>query len=285
MTDPRTIAGYTVLARIGEGARSDLFAVHDPKSRQVWTLKHVVRKNEKDQRFLEQCEREYSIGSKLDHPVIRSMHKLVKHRKLFKVEAVSLLMEFCDATSLDQQLPRTYADAAGIFLQVGNALEHMHNKGFVHADLKPTNILIAESGEVKVIDLGQACPIGTTKKRIQGTPGYMAPEQARRQAIDVQTDIFNFGATLYWVLVRDVIPTLMPPSHGGDDSLLQKVDEDELTPAVPPHESNARIPKSMSDLVIDCVAFDRDDRPSSMAEVNERMRHAANETAAQQART
>jgi serine/threonine-protein kinase len=284
MADPRTIAGYTVLARIGEGARSELFAVHDPKSRQVWTLKHVAKQDEKDLRFIEQCEREYSIGSKLDHPVIRSMHKLVKHRKLFKVEGVSLLMEFIDATSLDQQLPRTYADAGSVFLKVGDALTHMHEKGYVHADLKPTNILVGEDDSVKLIDLGQACPIGTIKKRIQGTPGYMAPEQARRESIDERTDIFNFGATMYWVLVRDVIPTMMPPSH-GDESLLQKVDAEAVEAAIPPHKKNPRIPEAMSRLVIDCVAFNRDSRPESMAAVMDRLRAAAAETAAHRTRT
>jgi len=273
MEDPRTIAGFTVLARIGEGARSILYAVHDPKSRQVWALKHVLRNTDKDQRFIEQCEREYAIGSKLDHPALRGMHKLLKHRKLLRVDGVSLLMEFIDAASLDQQLPRTYADAADVFTQVGEALSHMHGKGYVHADLKPTNILITEQGQVKVIDLGQACPIGTVKKRIQGTPGYMAPEQARREAIDEQTDIFNFGATLYWVLVREVIPTMMPPAH-GDDTLLQKVDEANVEPPIPPHDRNKRVPKPLSDLVVDCVAFNRDDRPASMQEVLARLRTA-----------
>ncbi|MCH2139031.1 MAG: serine/threonine protein kinase [Phycisphaerales bacterium] len=284
MSDPRTIAGFTVLARIGEGARSELFAVHDPKSRQVWALKHVQKKDDKDQRFIEQCEREYAIGSKLDHPTLRGMQKLIKHRKMFKVEGVSLLMEFVDADSLDKRLPRTYADAARVFLHVGEALEHMHGKGFVHADLKPTNILITDAGDVKVIDLGQACPVGTVKKRIQGTPGYMAPEQARRESIDERTDIFNFGATMYWVLVRDVIPTMMPPSQ-GDDSLLQKVDADEVPPAQPPHEVNPRIPESLSKLVIDCVAFEAADRPASMAAVMDRLRLAAAETAAQRAQS
>lgn len=274
MGDPRTIAGFTVLARLGEGARSTLYAVHDPKSRQVWTLKHVIKSDGKDQRFIEQCEREYAIGSKLDHPALRGMHRLVKHRKLLRVEGVSLLMEFVDAASLDQQLPRTYEEATGIFTQVGEALSHMHEKGFVHADLKPTNILVTEQGQVKVIDLGQACQAGTIKKRIQGTPGYMAPEQARREAIDERTDIFNFGATLYWVLVREVIPTMMPPAQ-GDDALLQKVEEDEVDPPVPPRERNPRVPQDLSDLVIDCVAFDRDDRPESMQHVLARLHKAA----------
>ncbi|MCH2137126.1 MAG: serine/threonine protein kinase [Phycisphaerales bacterium] len=273
MSDPRTIAGFTVLARLGEGARSTLYAVHDPKSRQVWALKHVMKDDAKDQRFIEQCEREYAIGSKLDHQSLRGMHRLVKHRKMLRVEGVSLLMEFVDAASLDQQLPRTYDEATRIFMQVGEALSHMHDRGYVHADLKPTNILVTEEGHVKVIDLGQACESGTVKKRIQGTPGYMAPEQARREAIDERTDIFNFGATLYWVLVREVIPTMMPPAH-GDDAMLHKVEEDQVEPPVPPHERNPRVPRALSELAVDCVAFNRDHRPESMDQVLVRLRSA-----------
>ena len=76
----------------------------------------------------------------------------------------------------------------------------MHKRGFVHADIKPGNILVTERDEVKIIDLGQACATGTVKKRIQGTPGYMAPEQAHRQTITDKTDGFvaavKFGTDL-----------------------------------------------------------------------------------------
>ena len=111
---------------------------------------------------------------------------------------MALIMELIDANTLDQQLPRSYGKACRVFVQVAEALEHMHERGYVHADMKPTNVLITEHEMVKVIDLGQACPIGTVKKRIQGTPGYMAPEQASRDAIDQRTDIFNLGAMMYW---------------------------------------------------------------------------------------
>ena len=86
----------------------------------------------------------------------------------------------------------------------------------MHADIKPNNILIDDHGIVKIIDLGQACAIGTVKKRIQGTPGYMAPEQAHRHEITPKTDIYNLGAMMYWTLVGEVIPTSMPPKRDND---------------------------------------------------------------------
>ncbi|MCP4758830.1 MAG: serine/threonine protein kinase [Planctomycetes bacterium] len=270
MSPIRKLAGYTVLAKIGEGAKSEIYAVQDAKTKQVWALKYVVFENEKDDRFLEQAQREYAIGSKLSHPAIRKIRKIIKKRKMLKVQTVALLMELVDANTLDQQLPRSYEAAIDIFRQVSDALAHMHERGFVHADMKPTNVLITEEGQVKVIDLGQACPIGTIKKRIQGTPGYMAPEQATREAIDERTDVFNLGAMMYWVLAREVIPTAMPP-QGGSSPLASTRDVDEVPPPKPPHEINAMIPKGLSELVLQCVEKSRENRPESMLEVLHRL--------------
>ncbi|MDG2053407.1 MAG: serine/threonine-protein kinase [Phycisphaerales bacterium] len=271
MAAPRKIAGFNVLAKIGEGARSTIYAVQDSKSKQVWALKHVELREEKDDRFLEQVQREFRIGSKLDHPAIRKLQKIVKSRKMFKIQSMALIMELIDANTLDQQLPRSYGKACSVFVQVAEALGHMHERGYVHADMKPTNVLITEQEMVKVIDLGQACPIGTVKKRIQGTPGYMAPEQASREAIDQRTDIFNLGAMMYWVLVREVIPTAMPPS-GGDASMLSTLDVADVPDPIPPHEANPMIPKTLSNLILDCVDKDRAKRPDSMEEVIHRLK-------------
>lgn len=271
MSPPQIIAGFNVLAKIGEGARSDIYAVQDVKSKQVWALKHVeLDHGDKDDRFLAQCQREYSIGCKLSHPSIRKIRKIIKQRKLLKLTGVALVMELVDAHSLDQQLPKSTAGAVYVFKQVAEALAHMHEKGFVHADMKPTNVLITEERQVKVIDLGQACPVGTIKKRIQGTPGYMAPEQALREAIDERTDIYNFGAMMYWVLVRKVIPTAMPP-QGGDPTLLSTKDISEIPKPVPPHEISSKIPVELSDLIMECVEKDREDRPESMELVVHRL--------------
>ena len=78
MAQPKEIAGYRVLAKIGEGAASELYAVQDPRTKQVWALKHVVKHSEKDQRFIEQVENEHAVGSRLDHPCVRGIHRLVK---------------------------------------------------------------------------------------------------------------------------------------------------------------------------------------------------------------
>jgi serine/threonine-protein kinase len=271
MSDKKAIAGYRVLAKIGTGAASDLYAVQDSKTKQVWALKHVVKHSEKDERFLEQVMQEYTVGSRLHHPNVRGMHRLVKHRKLFKTNAISLLMELVDASPLDQRLPRSDTQAVNIFRQVAAGLAHMHGRGYVHADIKPSNILVSETDEVKIIDLGQGCPIGTVKRRIQGTPGYMAPEQAHRQTITEKTDIYNFGATMYWVLVREVIPTVLPPKEDSSSLYSGAIDTEHVEPPTPPHVKNPRIHPLLSKQIMDCVQLDPNDRPESMAFVANRL--------------
>lgn len=271
MSAKKDIAGFRVLAKLGEGAASELYAVQDPKTKQVWALKHVVKESEKDLRFLEQVEVEYQVGSKLDHPNIRSVHRIVRHRKFFKLHAISLLMELVDAQTLDQRLPRNHLEAVRIFCGVAEALAHMHGRGFVHADIKPNNIMVGEKNEIRIIDLGQACAIGTVKKRIQGTPGYMAPEQAHRQAVTPQTDIYNFGATMYWVLVREVIPTAMPPQEDSNSLYSGAVDADMLKLPIPPHEKNPRIHPLLSKQIMHCVQIHPNDRPESMELVLNRL--------------
>jgi serine/threonine-protein kinase len=272
MKDRSLIAGYRVLARIGQGAASELFAVQDPRNKQVWVLKHVVRVSEKDDRFIEQAMQECAIGSRLHHTSVRRVERIIKHRKgFFRLTGVSLIMEFVDGTPLDQRLPRNVLQAVRIFCQVAEGMAYMHQQGFVHADMKPSNILITENDVVKIIDLGQACPIGTVKKRIQGTPGYMAPEQAHRQAITPRTDIYNFGATMYWVLVREVIPTALPPKDETNSLFSGALDASMVPAPVPPQEKNPAIHPQLSRLILDCVKLHPDDRPATMDMVAERL--------------
>ena len=271
MSPAQKIGNFTILAKLGEGAESHIYAVQDNKTKQVWSLKHVVREEDKDARFIEQVEREYEIGSKLDHPALRGVQKLIRHRRMFKTHSVSLIMELVDGISLDQNLPTNQKAAVMIFHQVAEGLLHMHGRGYVHADIKPTNILLMEDEGVKIIDLGQACLIGTVKKRIQGTPGYMAPEQAHRQAITPATDIYNLGAMMYWVLVREVIPTVMPPKGSENNLFSGAIETGDIKPPVPPHVKNPKVHPLLSRPIMDCVQLDPNDRPASMEVIVNRL--------------
>ena len=264
--------GYKVLAKVGTGARSTLYAVQDPRSKQIWALKHVVRQSDKDDRFIEQVESEYEVMRKLDHPTIRAADSLKKVRKglIGKVTEVGLVMEFVDASTLDEEPPTSLASYVSVFAHVARGLHHMHTRGFVHADMKPTNVMLLSDGSVKVIDLGQACPAGTVKKRIQGTPGYMAPEQAHRQAVTPRTDVYNFGATMYFAIVGEVIPTALPPK-GGSGLVSSALDASQIKAPVPPHLKVPEVHPILSSIILDCVKVLPGDRTESMDRVAQRL--------------
>lgn len=270
-TQPRKIGDYNVLAKLGEGAASILYAVQHRKTKQVSALKYVEKTDEKSQRFLDQVIQEYKIGLKLDHPSIRKVRKLVKHRKMLRITALSMIMEHIDATTLDQQMPKNHVQAVDIFLQVAKGLSHMHERGYVHADIKPNNILVDEGRDVKIIDLGQACETGTVKKRIQGTPGYMAPEQANRGVITPRTDIYNLGAMMYFILLGELIPTAMPPKNKSDRLVNSAIEAENVKLPVPPHERNKRIHTLLSKQIMDCVYPNPDDRTEAMSVVVNRL--------------
>ena len=267
-TLPTELFGYRVVAKLGSGAASELYAVQDPKTKQVWALKHVVRHDDKGARFIEQVEQEHAIGSKLDHPNVRGVSKVHRTRKLFTTTEIGLLLELVDADAMDQRMPRNMLEAVDQFRQIADGLAHMHERGFVHADMKPINAMVCANGDVKIIDLGQACAIGTKKKRIQGTPGYIAPEQAQREAVTAATDVYNLGATMHWVLVGEVIPTALPPKGDGE---LGAVDVKMIQLPKPPHVRNPRIPAALSELVMDCIQLEPSARVASMKLVSERL--------------
>ncbi len=267
---PAELFGYKVVDKVGEGAASAVYAVMDPKTRQVMALKHVHRRSEKDQRFVDQIEQEYKVGSKLDHPNIRAISKYLKNQKFMfgPVTDVALIMELVDAATLDV-LPRpSGVNIARYFAQCARGLHHMHQRGFVHADMKPSNMMVTEAGQVKIIDLGQACAMGSIKKRIQGTPGYIAPEQAHRKEITALTDIYNFGATLYWVLLREEIPCALPSRSGKMGAALEY---SQIRLPQAPADQDPRIPIELSDLAMQCIQVDPGDRLQDMEDVAARL--------------
>ena len=143
-------------------------------------------------------------------------------------------------------------------------MQAMNEAGFVHADMKPNNIIVDDNGNAKIIDLGQCCPIGTIKKRIQGTPDYIAPEQVRRFPLDARTDVYNFGASLYWTLTGKPIPTILAKPGSmtvpGQNAM-----------ATPPEKLNADVPPLLSRLILDCIRLQPVERPASMREVSMRL--------------
>lgn len=261
------LAGLRLTQGIGTGARSRIYLAVDLKTGQRYAVKRVTRNSAEDDRFLEQAETEYEVSVKVDHPVIRKCFDVHRVRKLLQVKELYLVMEYVPGTGLDRSMPNRLAAFLNLFIRVSEGLSALHLAGYVHTDIKPNNIMIAPGGVVKIIDLGQACPIGYRKDRIQGTPDYIAPEQVERGALTQRTDVFNLGATMYYLLTLKTYPTQVrgADARGG----IAIVDKD--APVVPV-EINPKIPLALSNLVMDCCREDPSKRPADMVQVQHRLR-------------
>jgi serine/threonine-protein kinase len=115
-----------------------------------------------------------------------------------------------------------------------------------------------------VIDLGQACAVGTRKQRIQGTPDFIAPEQVKCDPVTAQTDVFNFGATMYFCLTGEKLPTLFNIGKGENSFLVdQRIRS--------PHDIKPGVPENLSNVVMECVRIKASKRPADMGEVARRL--------------
>ncbi len=260
------LLNYDVLERLGEGARSTIYAVMDPLTRQTFALKHVVRTDPKDIRFIEQMENEFAISRQFTHPNLRRSYDLkINKSMLLKVNEAFLIMELFVGKAMDVFVPVGLVEIIDAFIQVAHGLKAMHVMGYVHCDMKPNNIMRDDQGRVKVIDFGQSAKIGTIKERIQGTPDFIAPEQVARRPVSLQTDVFNLGATLYWALTSKHIPTAYTVNKKGENSFLLDTRIDS------PQDLNPRVPNALSNLVMECIATKPQKRPADMDQVITRL--------------
>jgi serine/threonine protein kinase len=257
------VGGFTILKRIGTGARSTIYLAIDEQNGSNVALKRVIFEKPEDARVFEQVETEYKVARRIDHPYVRKCHKLRKIRNVIKVRELLLSMEYFDGEPLEDSPNLSLIDVLLVFRMVADGLNAMHQHGFVHCDAKPNNILLSKAGSVRIIDLGQSCRIGTIKQRIQGTPDYIAPEQVQRKPLIPKTDIFNLGATMYWALTGHNVPTLIPKKDKYGLPVPQR--------RKAPHEVRKQVPRGVSKLVMECVENEPSQRPRDMMTVISRL--------------
>jgi serine/threonine protein kinase len=268
--DILSVGGFTIIKRIGSGARSTIYLATDDEDGMTVALKRLIIEKPEDHRVFEQTELEYKVARKIDHPYVRKCYKLRRIRSMFRVRELLLSMEHFDGRTLEETTTLSLGDVLLVFRMVAAGLNALHHAGYVHCDIKPNNILISKTGAIKIIDLGQSCPIGTVKSRIQGTPDYIAPEQVQRKTLGPKTDIFNLGATMYWALTGKNVPTLIPKKT----AILGRKDGSGYNSSgkcLPPHELRRQLPIGISKLVMDCIKQDPAERPTNMVEVMSRL--------------
>jgi serine/threonine-protein kinase len=250
---------YRVVNQLGTGAGSTILLISDKTAGGKRYALKVVRKQEpEDEVFVQQALTEFEAAKKLNHPAIAKIYDCRLKKSWFKVTGVELLMEYVDGKTLDEIEAPELGQLALVFCHVASALTHMHRRGVYHGDLKPANIMLNKTAQVKLIDFGTAWVRGQEKNRIQGTPQYIAPEQANEKVVNEKTDIYNLGAAMYRMFTGRFPQQGIPKA--GDDRKL-----------VPPSKLNSRIPAKLSELIVACLSIDPSKRPSGMFEIRDQL--------------
>jgi len=238
----QVIGKYKILSTIGSGGFGTVYLAED-----TWIDKKVALKVPHKQSVdFGELLREPRLLASLNHPNIVTILTAEKQENVFFI-----VMEFVPGETLEALVTREGAldvsRALDYTCQISNAVDHAHRHGVLHRDLRPSNVIVAESGMLKVADFGtsrflEIAAHGTT---VIGSPPYMAPEQFRGEAV-FASDIYSLGVTMYQMLTG-VLP-YDTPSPADLDRLMKG------TLHVAPRLKNPRIPKAINDIVVKAMA-------------------------------
>ena len=207
---PLDIPNYRIIEKLGVGAESSIYRARCMRTGKDYAVKIVKVVRPEDTGYVDLLRAEHAIGSAIDHPVIRKVYELRILRQRLRLRGAILFMEYIEGVPMSaKEFKRPLVELLSLFSQVAAGLHAMHVAGFVHADLKPNNMLVTADDAVKLIDFGQSSRIREAKVRIQGTIDYIAPEQVQRGVLDERTDVFGLGAALHRVVTGRPVPTEM----------------------------------------------------------------------------
>ena len=269
---PEQIGRYIILRTLGRGAMGVVYLARDPQIERELALKTIrfdtgeksFGVDEAKARFLKEAR----ISGRLQHPHIVTVFDVGEDQG-----TLFLAMELVQGGSFAQRL----SDAAGfplrdrirVVAEVAEALAHAHERGVLHRDVKPANILLSPTLSAKVTDFGIGKLLTgdtdlTSTGQMVGSPAYMSPEQIKGEKLDARTDIFSLGIVLYQAL------TLRKPFPADTLTTLvyQILHEEPMDPGLVTNE----VPEGMKDIIRKCLAKDRANRYSDAGELADDLR-------------
>jgi eukaryotic-like serine/threonine-protein kinase len=261
----RRLGDFQLLRRLGSGAMAEVYLAEQTTLRRHVAVKVLKPELAGDQTYLRRFEREAQAAASLVHGNIVQIYEVGRH------EGVNYIaQEYVQGENLAQWVRRHGAldlrQAVSLMRQVAAALARAGEQGVVHRDVKPENIMLTRSGEVKVADFGLArvTRAGETSELTQagitmGTPLYMSPEQVEGKPLDPRSDIYSFGATCYHVLAGS------PPFRG--ESALGVAVQHIKTPPEPLENLRRDLPPALCRMVHRMLAKDPDNRYQSAREL------------------
>ena len=271
---PRQIGEYEIVRPLGRGGMGRVYLARHTKLGREVALKVLANHRLADPRMRQRFEAEMRAVGRLSHPNIVTAHDARE------VEGTAVLVtEFIDGLDLGKLVntigPLSIADACQIVRRVAVALAYCDEQGFVHRDVKPSNIMLSRSGEVKLLDLGLARLQDGDPDQVEitgtgqtmGTADYIAPEQVTdSRNVDIRVDIYSLGCTLMKLLTGEA-----PFAKEAYPTPFAKMTAHVSAPPPRLNESIPDAPKTLVKLLGSMLEKDPNKRPQSPIQVAERL--------------
>jgi serine/threonine-protein kinase len=260
------IGRYEVDEELGRGAMGVVYRARDPQIGRTVAIKVILTGSAAPrelERYKQRFGREAQAAGRMSHPGIVTIYDIAEEEN----GQPYLVMEYINGAPLDFLMvppaPRPpLSEILDIAVQVARALDYAHRNGVIHRDIKPANILVTPDGCTKIADFGVAKLAGTDltqEGHAVGTPSFMSPEQFRGSRVDARSDIFSFGAVLYWMCTGE------KPFVGESITEVSfKIAFDAPTPA---RERNAALPAGLDTVLSRCLAKQPSERYANCGEL------------------
>ena len=263
---PVSIPGYEFIGELGRGGMGVVYKARQVAADRIVALKMILAGKHASRDDLRRFQTEAQAVARLQHPHVVQIFEIGEHDGM-----PFFSLEWCDGGSLGNKLeagPLPARDAATIVEKLADAVQCAHEKGVIHRDLKPTNILLTGDGTAKIADFGLAKKVDATEQTrsgaVMGTPNYMAPEQARGERAGPPADIYALGAILYKCLTGG------PPfeAESGMQTLLQVLNDEPVLPS----NLQRHVPLDLETICMKCLKKEPEQRYGSAQELAEDLR-------------
>ncbi|MEX1224301.1 MAG: serine/threonine-protein kinase [Pirellulales bacterium] len=260
------VGNYRLLRNIWTGHGCQVWEAMHKTNNTRWALKVLNPNSAGDKEQVGYLRNEYQVAAALRHPRVIQVEEFETAADL-----PYMVMELYPAPNMKQRIRQgrdfVWPLASRIVRQATEALLYFHQAGWVHRDIKPDNFLIADSGDIKLIDFALAQKpqgtlarlLGGKQKKIQGTPSYISPEAIRKKPLDQRADIYSLGCVYYELIA------LKPPFSGAstNDLLMKHI----RSPAPTLTAVDANIRDSFAKLVQRMMSKEPNQRPQSLQDV------------------
>lgn len=282
---PEKVGRYEIRGEIGRGAMGTVYRGYDPQLGREVAIKMIAAAlaggREEGDEIAARFQREARVAARLHHPGVVGVYDAGREG-----ESLFLVLELVEGETLAARLSRgefpSLEQALDIAAQAADALAVAHATAIVHRDIKPGNLMITRTGQVKVADFGVAKAVGestelTRTGMMVGSPAYMAPEQVKGQSLDGRSDLFSLGVVLYEMLLKR-----KPfPADTVTSLVYQILHEDPMADAA----IHAALPPGVAAFLRRALAKERDERFADAAAFAAEARALAASPAARTAAT